>query len=345
LRPRLRLVLRQEPLREREALACMLALDAPAFRRALLGWYGSQKRDLPWRRSADPYRVWISEIMLQQTRVSAVIPYYERFLKKFPDVSELASAEEQELLAAWAGLGYYARARNLRRAAERVVEAGAFPANYEAIRALPGIGDYTAAAVASIAFGLRHAAVDGNVKRVVSRLTVDRGDVGEVAEKLLDPKRPGDFNQAMMELGATVCLPREPLCLLCPVAAFCAAAKSGRQSEFPTRSVKGAAKRVSRELLIVQRRDSILFWQRPAASPRLAGFWELPEREHLRAVKVGESLGTFRHTIVNTLHEVTVFAATAKKIDESLVWLPIRRLHEYPLSTTARKALRQSVKL
>jgi len=283
--------------------------------------------------------------MLQQTRVSAVIPYYERFLKKFPDVETLAAAKEQDLLAAWAGLGDYARARNVRKAAERVVEAGGFPANYDAIRALPGVGEYTAAAVASIAFGLRHAAVDGNVKRVLSRLTLDSGNVREAAERLLDPKRPGDFNQAMMELGATVCLPREPLCLLCPVAEFCAAAKSGRQSEFPARTVKGAAKRVSKEVLIVERRKSILFWQRPAASPRLAGFWELPEREHLRAAKVGERLGTFRHTIVNTQHEVTVFAATAKETGKGFVWLPIRRLHEYPLSTTARKALLQSAKL
>ena len=323
----------------------MLTPDPRAFRDALLRWYSSQKRDLPWRRTGEPYRIWISEIMLQQTRVAAVIPYFERFLAKFPTVEALAAANEQELLAAWAGLGYYARARRLKKAAERIVEAGVFPANYEGIRALPGIGEYTAAAVASIAFGQPHAAVDGNVKRVLSRITAGEGDIKDLADTLLDPRQPGEFNQAMMELGATVCLPREPLCLLCPVAGGCAAAKNGRQNEFPVRASKGVPKRVSKELLILERRGSILLWQRPAASPRLAGFWELPEREHLHTAKVGKRLGAFRHTIVNTLHEVTVFAATAKETGEGLVWLPIRRLHEYPLSTTARKALIQSAKL
>ncbi len=283
--------------------------------------------------------------MLQQTRVAAVIPYFERFLERFPTVEALAAADEQELLAAWAGLGYYARARHLKKAAERIVEAGAFPAHYDSIRALPGIGEYTAAAVASIAFGQPHAAVDGNVKRVLSRITAGEGGVQELADMLLDPKHPGEFNQAMMELGATICLPREPLCLLCPVAGYCAAAKSGRQNEFPVRTPKGPPKRVLKELLILQRGGNILLWQRPAASPRLAGFWELPEREHLHSAKVGKRLGAFRHTIVNTLHEVTVFAATATETGEGFLWLPLRRLHEYPLSTTARKALTQSAKL
>src|SRR5580704_2585147 len=228
----------------------MLPPDPRAFRRALLRWYSSQKRDLPWRNSADPYRIWISEIMLQQTRVAAVIPFFERFLTRFPNVPALASAEEQDVLVAWAGLGYYTRARNLQKAAQRIVEAGAFPRNYDAIRALPGIGDYTAAAVASIAFGFPHAAVDGNVRRVLSRITAGAGDIQNAADMMLDAKRPGDFNQAMMELGATVCLPKQPLCQVCPVVGFCTAARAGLQNEFPVRLPKPNPKRVSKQLLI-----------------------------------------------------------------------------------------------
>ena len=327
----------------------MLTLEPGAFRRALLRWYSLHKRDLPWRRTQDPYRIWISEVMLQQTRVAAVIPYFERFLAKFPNVETLACADERELLAAWAGLGYYARARNLQKAALRIAEIGAFPRDHATIRALPGVGDYTSAAVASIAFALPHAAVDGNVKRVMSRLAADSGDVRQLADRLLDPERPGDHNQAVMELGATICLPREPLCLLCPVAEFCLAATTGKQHEFPVRKLKSPANRVSQQLLVLKRRGSILFWQRPAESPRLAGFWELPEREHIADAKVGERLGAFRHTIVNTLHDVTVFAATfaatAQEVGAGFSWLPIRSLNEFPLSTTARKALMKSVKL
>jgi len=323
----------------------MLPPDPRAFRRALLRWYSLQKRDLPWRNSAEPYRIWISEIMLQQTRVAAVIPFFERFLTRFPNVQALASAEEQDVLVAWAGLGYYTRARNLRKAAQRIVEARAFPCDYDTIRALPGIGDYTAAAVASIAFGLPHAAVDGNVRRVLSRITAGAGDIQNAADTLLDAKRPGDFNQAMMELGATVCLPKQPLCNICPVADFCTAASAGLQNEFPLRVPKPNPKRVSKQVLILKRRSRILLWQRPAASARLAGFWELPEREHLVSAIIGERLGTFRHTIVNTLHEVSVYAATLDEPVEGFIWLPIRRLNEFPLSTTARKALSHSAKL
>src|SRR5580700_932140 len=200
------------------------------IRRRLLAWYGKHKRDLPWRRTEDPYRIWISEIMLQQTRVAAVIPYYERFLALFPDVSALASAPEQDLLAAWAGLGYYSRARNLQKAARAIVELAQFPTDYAALRDLPGVGDYTAAAVASIAFGMPHAALDGNVLRVLSRVAAERGDIksqvvrrrlGALADTLLDRRRPGEFNQAMMELGATVCLPKQPMCVRCPIQLHC----------------------------------------------------------------------------------------------------------------------------
>src|SRR6202049_1584982 len=190
-----------------------------AMRSRLLLWYQKSKRDLPWRRTRDPYRIWVSEIMLQQTRVAAVIPYYEQFLARFPDVAALASAPEQELLAAWAGLGYYSRARNLQRAAKKILELGTFPGDYLSLRDLAGVGEYTAAAIASMAFGLPHAALDGNVIRVLSRLTAEQGNIGsgavrkrlrEAADALLDPKRPGEFNQALMELGAMVCLANKP---------------------------------------------------------------------------------------------------------------------------------------
>jgi A/G-specific adenine glycosylase len=322
--------------------------DATGFRRNLLRWYRQHKRDLPWRTSADPYRVWVSEIMLQQTRVAAVIPYYERFLARFPTVDALAAAPEADLLAAWAGLGYYSRARNLQAAARKIVELGGFPTGYGAIRELPGIGDYTAAAVASIAFGLPHAAVDGNVVRVLSRIAVERSEANStvarkrfqvLADSLLDPKQPGDFNQAMMELGATVCLPKDPQCLLCPVARFCEARAAGRQAEFPVKQGKAQPESVERRLLLIARAGELLLWQRPPESPRLAGFWELPEREQLPEARVERAVGEFRHTIVNTNYRCAVSAASIQQDAAGFTWVREDRLHEIPLSTTAKKAL------
>ena len=208
----------------------------------LLAWYRANHRPLPWRGTRDPYRIWVSEIMLQQTRAQAVVPYYERFLARFPTIEALAAAPEAEVLALWAGLGYYSRARNLRRAAQAI--AGAFPRDYESIRALPGIGDYTAAAIASIAFQLPYAVLDGNVLRVVARVENDASDIGNartrerfraIAQEWLDPADPGHFNQALMELGATVCLPRNPLCLLCPIASRCRAHAEGATAQVPVK--------------------------------------------------------------------------------------------------------------
>ncbi|HWB95145.1 MAG TPA: A/G-specific adenine glycosylase, partial [Bryobacteraceae bacterium] len=209
---------------------------AKSFAAALLAWYARSHRDLPWRRTRDPYRIWISEIMLQQTRAQAVIPYYEKFLDRFPTVEALAEAPEHDVLAAWSGLGYYSRARNLQKAAVAITAAGGFPREYEELRRLPGIGPYTAAAIASIAFGLPHAVLDGNVMRVVARLENDPADIAspktrarfqQRAQELLDPREAGHFNQAIMELGATLCLPRAPQCLLCPVAGECRALAAG----------------------------------------------------------------------------------------------------------------------
>jgi A/G-specific adenine glycosylase len=318
------------------------------IRGALGQWYGEVRRDLPWRRTRDPYRIWVSEIMLQQTRVVAAAPYYERFLARFPDAAALARAPESEVLSAWAGLGYYSRARNLHAAAKRIAEAGRFPEDYDAIRALPGVGEYTAAAVASIAFGLPYAVLDGNVMRVLARLANDDGDIRSgpvrlrlkaLATELLNRERPGDFNQAVMELGATVCLPKEPNCLLCPVAAWCQAHRHGSERRVPVKSPGTEAVRVELVLLAVRRQEQYLLWRRPAGSGRMAGFWELPEPAQLPGSRVGARLGSFRHTITHHLYTVTVFEAETRHVPEGLEWVPERGLARIPLSTLARKGL------
>ncbi len=227
------------------AILKISAAELPKFRRRLLSWYAKRKRDLPWRRTRDPYRIWLSEIMLQQTRVAAVIPYYERFLENFPDVRALASASSDRVLSSWAGLGYYSRAKNLQRAAQQIVSdhTGKFPQDYGAALALPGIGRYTAAAVLSIAYERPHAVLDGNVARVLARIGAVRGDLRAparwrnleaAAQKLLAPAAPGDWNQAMMELGATVCTPQSPRCGECSVEKWCAARKLGIEERLPS---------------------------------------------------------------------------------------------------------------
>jgi A/G-specific adenine glycosylase len=219
------------------------------FRKNLLGWFKQFQRDLPWRHTNDPYAIWLSEIMLQQTRVAAVIPYFERFLQHFPTIESLAKAPEQDVLRLWAGLGYYSRARNLQMAARQIVAIhnGAFPSNEAQVLALSGIGKYTTAAILSIAFGQKLAVLDGNVARVLARLAALRGDLRagnrwlelqKAANKLVDAERPGDWNQAMMELGATLCTPRAPQCLLCPVNEFCEARKQGLVDLIPEKRKK-----------------------------------------------------------------------------------------------------------
>jgi A/G-specific adenine glycosylase len=232
------------------------SLELKQFRNSLLNWFQTYRRDLPWRKNRDPYRIWISEIMLQQTRVAAVIPYYEKFLARFPDAESLASAPQEEVVRLWSGLGYYSRARNLQIAAQQIVakHSGKFPRQREELLALPGIGEYTASAILSIAFDDKHAVLDGNVARVVSRLNAIRGDLREPkrwrdlqssADQLLARDSAGDWNQAMMELGATICLPRSPQCLLCPVATFCVGRKLGIAETLP-------GKRKKRDTVAVQ---------------------------------------------------------------------------------------------
>ena len=228
------------------------------FTTALLGWYRRHKRDLPWRHAKDPYRIWLSEVMLQQTRVATVIPYYERFLKRFPTLERLAAAPEQSLLEAWSGLGYYRRARQMQAAARQLVteNGGCFPTDYAELRALPGFGDYTAAALSSIAFGRRHAAVDGNVVRVLARLgdeernvaeTAVRRDLRQAAQGLVQsvgPRSAGTWNQALMELGAMVCTPRAPRCDICPVSRWCKARQAGSELARPVKDPRRKTERV-----------------------------------------------------------------------------------------------------
>jgi A/G-specific adenine glycosylase len=310
----------------------------------LTDWYVSNARDLPWRRTRDPYAIWISEIMLQQTRVAAVIPYYEKFLSAYPNAAALAAAPEEQVLTMWAGLGYYSRARNLQRAARLIAAAGGFPQTYESIRELPGIGDYTAAAVSSIAFGLPHAAVDGNVRRVIVRLlNDDAADAPKTANLLLDRRDPGRWNQAMMELGATVCTPRDPRCPECPVRKYCAARKQGTQQSIPSKRVKPQPERLERVLLIVRRGGRIML----TPSPRVAGFWDLPELSSEPgpgpgegAIVPGALIGTFRHTITHRYYTFRVHEGKVVLRREPHRWVAHQKLHEIPLSTTAKKALR-----
>ena len=251
----------------------------------LLIWYGQSARVLPWRKNHDPYGVWVSEIMLQQTRVEAVIPFYERFLERLPNVFALAAARENELLKLWEGLGYYSRVRNMQKAAQIIVEQrnGLFPQSVKELEQLPGFGSYTAGAVASIAFGLAVPAVDGNVLRVLARIRDDHRDIAqpgikkEVSALLSDvipAGRAGDFNQALMELGATVCLPNgEPKCLLCPVRALCKGYSSGTSTELPIRAAKKQRRKENKTIFLLCKEKEVALMRR-ADTGLLAGMWQ-----------------------------------------------------------------------
>lgn len=256
------------------------------FHKTLLKWFKRHQRELPWRGIDDPYRIWVSEVMLQQTQVKKVVGYYERFIKRFPDVQQLADAPLQDVLKVWEGLGYYARARNLHKAAKIVVKdlGGVVPNEYSTFRQLPGVGDYSAAAVLSIAYNVPFAAVDGNIKRVLARLFMMNAPINDAssiklfqqkANDLLDVKEPGLFNQAMMELGATVCRPQSPTCLVCPVNTFCNAFQAKRQDEFPYRMKKEKAPEHEMAAGIIYKDTEVLIVQRPLDG-LLGGLWEFP---------------------------------------------------------------------
>lgn len=257
------------------------------FRQRLPAWFEQAKRAMPWRETRDPYRIWLSEVMLQQTRVDQAEPYYRRFLGAFPTVEALAEATLDEVLLRWEGLGYYSRARNLHRAARMIVEefGGRVPDEYEAIRRLPGVGPYTAAAVLSIAFGRAHAVLDGNVIRVLTRVfevgddatsSRTRRRLQELADVLVPPERPGAFNEAMMELGATVCTPHAPACSECPLQAHCGANRSGTQEHYPVTPKRAPVPHYDVAVGIVENaRGEVLIQQRPEEA-MLGGLWEFP---------------------------------------------------------------------
>ena len=340
-------------------------LDPVLFRRRLMSWYRSHARELPWRGVSDPYRTWLSEVMLQQTRVGAVIEHYENFLRRFPTMLALALASEAEVLATWSGLGYYRRARMLHKTAQFLTRerGGILPGTAVELRTLPGIGEYTSAAIASIAFGESIAVVDGNVERVLLRLTgrpelktaAGRAFVQRKASALV-PKRKvgegvnaaGDHNQAMMELGATLCLPRNPLCLHCPVYSMCKT-----RGEHITRPRGVQLSRPAAYLLSLRKRGTVtevLLELRAEDSSLMPGMYELPPLP-LDAVQGREPLLRLRHAITNTNYYVQIFAAhgpqdsglrravPAAKSD--LHWVLTSRLGTLPLTGLARKALQR----
>lgn len=262
--------------------------DLAAFQTALISWFGAVSAAFPWRESPSPYRVWLSEMMLQQTQVTTVIPYFTRFLERYPNVQALAAAPLDEVLKAWEGLGYYTRARNLHRAAQMIREqySGDFPQTVEGLQTLPGVGRYTASAVASIAFGVRTAVLDGNVIRVLSRLydlvedvtlpTTQKRLWGLAEELIKDSTRPGDHNQAMMELGREVCKPRKPDCLKCPVQSFCQAFQQGTQAARPVKALKPPTPHYHMAAgVITNEQGQVLIAQRPLEG-LLGGLWEFP---------------------------------------------------------------------
>lgn len=257
-----------------------------AIRRLLLNWFRKNKRDLPWRKTSDPYAIWLSEIMLQQTRVETVISYYERFLKRFPTVNDLARAKEDDVLKLWEGLGYYSRAINLRKAAVLVARelGGVFPQTADELQTLPGVGRYTAGAIASIAFGVQAPVLDGNVKRILARLyavdgRIDRSEtlnrLWQIAEELVPPRSPGDFNQGMMELGARICLPKRPACEECPIKRECAAKVECCPEKYPVRQAKKVLPHYEVVAAAIYKHGRYLLGKRPVGG-LLGGLWEFP---------------------------------------------------------------------
>ena len=356
-----------------------------SLRTRMFAWYDRNRRDLPWRRDRDPYRVLVSEMMLQQTRVDVVVPYFERWMERWPTLRDLADASEDDVLAAWSGLGYYRRARALHAVAREVVDrrGGEIPRDAAELRTLPGIGPYTAAAVASIAYDVPVPVVDGNVERVLCRLLADTRErgaargrtVAEAARRLVtgltqddaqapvppEGLRAGDWNQAMMELGATVCLPSSPRCVACPWTRSCLAQRAGLIEKIPRPRERRAPTDVTLRAAVVRRGDAVLLVRR-AEGPLLAGLWELPttqDGEDLAALaaRVSSLLGrdavlapdparTFRHTITHRritvhVHEAELAPAVAETTSpDRVAWVRPDALRDYGVSSMTHKSLR-----
>ena len=315
-------------------------LDLAMFRRLLLRWYGESQRKLPWRGAADPYHILVSEIMLQQTRVAVVQERFTKFVTQFPSADRLANAREATVLAAWSGLGYYRRARAFHAAAKEIVRRGSFPRSVPELMELQGVGRYTASAVASIAFGEPVSVVDGNVKRVIDRLvnrkTAIAGPVAEaqyweLADQLLDRQSSGDFNQAMMELGALVCLPAQPLCHACPVANLCGARGPTEKAQRPPR------RKAELHYALARRNGSVLLRQRNKQSSLMPGMWELPQIEAANEDQL--PLLKLRHSITTTDYTVFVHDGQRRKRQGDR-WVPLRSIDRLPLTGLTRKIIR-----
>ena len=309
------------------------------FRRQILSWYRANHRDLPWRKTRDPYRIWVSEIMLQQTRVAAVLEHYRKFLKRFPTVRDLASASEAQVLAAWSGLGYYRRARLLHRSAKQLEAEhdGRVPKSSSELIGLPGIGRYTANAIASVAFGEPVAVVDGNVERVLNRMTrseLSGQRLWTAAQELLDLASPGDFNQAMMELGATVCTPIAPSCKSCPISSHCASDSLALQS---TTLRKQRQQRTELRLLRL-RRNMVLLKRRSERESLMPAMWELPR---LKSATTAPATLKVKHSITTTDWTIEVFASGILERSASLKWARVAQLGTLPLTGLTRKILRK----
>lgn len=331
----------------------------PASRALLLRWYRENARDLPWRRVSDPYAIWVSEAMLQQTQVATVEPYFTRWMARFPTVEALAAADEEAGLSLWQGLGYYRRCRLLMAGARYVAENG-WPASPAAWRSVPGIGRYTAGAISSIAFGASAAVVDGNVARVVARLTGNRSTRTELdrdtwawAEANVDSQLPGDWNQALMELGATVCRPKNPACDRCPLAAECVARGLGLQDAIPTASPKVTVIKVFQDVSVPWCAGSYGVRQ-ISSGPWWIGMWEFPRRDR-SAARVRDSLwgrleeaehidlGVHRHTVTNHRIELRVSLALCADRTSELHWATADRLKELPMPAPQRRILKTAV--
>ena len=346
----------------------------PRLSSRLLTWYRAHGRTLPWRGLTDPYAVWVSEIMLQQTRVETVIPYFEKWMRLFPTVQALANASEQEVLNAWEGLGYYSRARNFHKSAKIVVEkhGGTLPGNLEELAKLPGVGRYTVGALASIVFNMDEPALDGNLKRVYARLF----DVSEpvnssggekalwrIARENLPKGRAADFNQALMDLGATICLPKKPRCLLCPVMDLCLAREHGTQEQRPVKKPKSPTPSHVHAAAVIVWRGRVLLAQRPSRG-LLGGMWEFPNarvtgepaKALVKALKTGyrlglrlkrgsDPLGVFQHAYSHFKVAVHAFECelTSQPETGNLKWVSLRLLDEYPMGRVDRQIARALV--
>lgn len=334
----------------------------------LVTWYMENKRDLPWRRTHEPYAIWVSEIMLQQTRVDTVTAYYKRFLERFPDVNTLANTEENALLQAWEGLGYYSRARNMQKAAKIITDEynGIYPSDIETVRKLPGIGPYTAGAIMSIAYDQAYPAVDGNVLRVLSRITGSEADislpvtkekVGVIALNMMPEGRAGDFNQALMELGATICTPQTPHCDECPVQKNCMAHATGRTDTIPVKNKDKGPLPVEKYWAFIFIHNQNIWMQYRGEEKLLGRMWGLPLMEKgdetiQNAVKARfgvtiteyESLGVVRHIFT---HKIWEMEAVRIKLDEPFEagdgrWVMLNKLSDIPIPTAFQKVLKKA---